>query len=147
MTIVIRPARPTDAGAVGAILSEFVDSTTWMPRLHTRAEDIAHAGAMIDRGWVTVAEGPNGIEGFAACHNGDVNALYVAVQARAKGVGSKLMQNLKNGNQTLDLHTFQINSGARKFYQHHGFIEVGHTDGDNEEGLPDVQLRWQREDR
>ena len=52
----LRPARSTDAGAVGAILSEFAATTEWMPKLHTGAEDIAHAGALIDRGWVTVAE-------------------------------------------------------------------------------------------
>ena len=56
MSLTLRPATPTDAGAVGAILSEFVDDTAWMPRIHTRAEDLAHAGDLITRGWVTVAE-------------------------------------------------------------------------------------------
>ena len=52
----LRPARTTDAGRVGAILSAFIDDTPWMPRIHTRAEDLSFAGMMIDRGWITVAE-------------------------------------------------------------------------------------------
>ena len=62
----LRKARSTDAGAVGAILSEFIDTTDWMPRIHTRAEDLAHAGALIARGWVTVAERDGNVLGFAA---------------------------------------------------------------------------------
>ena len=48
-----------DAGAVGRILSEFIDTSDWMPLLHSRAEDIGFAGTMIDRGWVRVFEGHN----------------------------------------------------------------------------------------
>ena len=46
----IRVAHPLDAGAVVRILSEFIDTTDWMPRLHSRAEDLGFAGTMIDRG-------------------------------------------------------------------------------------------------
>ena len=34
------------------------------------------------------------------------------------------------------------NEGARRFYGREGFVEVGGTPGDNEEGLPDVLLAW-----
>ena len=31
------------------------------------------------------------------------------------------------------------NTGARRFYERHGFVEAGRTDGrGNEEGVPDV---------
>ena len=53
--MLLRPANSMDAGAVGAILFEFIDTTAWMPRVHTRAEDLAHAARMIELGWVTVA--------------------------------------------------------------------------------------------
>jgi hypothetical protein len=37
------------------------------------------------------------------------------------------------------LWCFQANSGARRFYERHGFVAVEFTDGhDNEEGCPDV---------
>ena len=53
---VLRRAGPGDAGAVGMILSEFVDTTSWMPRIHSRAQDLAHASDMIALGWVTLAD-------------------------------------------------------------------------------------------
>lgn len=55
MTPALCPARPLDAGAVGAILHDFETGTPWMPKQHSGAEAIAFGAAMIDRGWVTVA--------------------------------------------------------------------------------------------
>ena len=42
----------------------------------------------------------------------------------------------------LTLWTFVANEGARRFYAREGFVEVGRTEGENEEGLPDVLLAW-----
>ena len=42
----------------------------------------------------------------------------------------------------LTLWAFVANEGALRFYAREGFVEVARTDGDNEEGLPDVMLRW-----
>ncbi len=142
----LRPAKTTDAGRVGAILSEFVDTTAWMPRIHTRAEDIAHAGSMIAHGWVTVAESDGHLAGFAACDGADLDALYVAAAWRGKGVGSALLGHLQQQSTSMGLWTFQANARAQAFYRHHGFHEVTRTDGQrNDEKLPDVRLEWQRE--
>lgn len=142
----LRHARSTDAGRVGQILSEFIDFTPWMPRIHTRAEDLAHAGVLIARGWVMVAEIHGRVAGFAACNNGDLNALYVANDWRGQGVGSALIQHLQGDHAEMRLWTFQANTGAQAFYQRHGFFEVTRTNGaDNDENLPDIQFEWQRE--
>lgn len=43
----------------------------------------------------------------------------------------------------LDLHVFQQNTGARRFYERHGFVLVEERDGSgNEEKLPDAHYRW-----
>ena len=144
--MILRAARSTDAGSVGAILSEFTDTTRWMPGLHSRAEDIAYAGAMIDRGWVTVAEDDAGIAGFSALDGAEVVSLYVASRARGHGVGTQLLGALKAQSDTLTLWTFQANTGAQRFYARHGFVEVERTDGRrNEEHLPDIRYDWKRE--
>ncbi len=144
MTPTLRPARTTDAGAVGAILSEFVDSTPWMPRIHTRAEDLSFAGRMIDKGWVTVAEAPQ-VLGFMARDDTEVNALYVAGSARGQGLGSQLIEAAKAASETLCLWTFQANTAAQQFYLRHGFREITRTDGaGNDEKLPDIRYRWER---
>ena len=64
----IRPAQPLDNGAVGRILSEFVEATDWIPHLHSRAEDISFAGSIIDRCWVRVFE-KDVVLGFIARDN------------------------------------------------------------------------------
>jgi GNAT superfamily N-acetyltransferase len=117
-----------------------------MPRIHTRAEDVAHAGELIARGWVTVAVDGGAVVGFAACDGGDLDALYVADAARGRGVGSVLLKYLQDHHPHLHLWTFQANRRAQAFYKRHGFAEVLRTDGaDNDEGLPDIRLAWQRE--
>jgi hypothetical protein len=40
------------------------------------------------------------------------------------------------------LWTFVANAGARRFYAREGFVEARRTEGENEEGLPDVLLTW-----
>ncbi len=143
--MVLRAARSTDAGAVGGILTEFAATTEWMPKLHSGAEDIAHAGAMIKRGWVTVAEANGEVIGFAACDGADLDALYVADAMRGQGVGTALLQHMMVQHDRLALWTFQTNQGAQRFYLRHGFTEVQRTDGaTTDEKLPDVRFEWQR---
>ncbi|MBM1310381.1 GNAT family N-acetyltransferase [Sulfitobacter mediterraneus] len=143
--MVLRAARSTDAGAVGGILTEFSATTEWMPKLHSGAEDIAHAGAMIKRGWVTVAEASGEVIGFAACDGADLDALYVAGVMRGQGVGTALLQHMMVQHDRLSLWTFQTNEGAQRFYLRHGFTEVQRTDGaTTDEKLPDVRFEWQR---
>lgn len=143
----LRLARSTDAGTVGAILSEFVDKTAWMPRIHTRAEDLAHAARMIDFGWVTVAEQDGDVLGFAARNSAEINALYVAQTARGRGIGAVLLSDAQANFERLDLWTFQANPGAQRFYLRQGFSELSRTDGaENDEKLPDIRLVWNRKD-
>lgn len=138
----LREARSTDAGAVGAILSAFVDGTHWMPRIHTRAEDISFAGMMIDRGWVTVAEA-EGVVGFLAREAADIHALYVAPGTRGQGCGAALLGDAQARRDDLSLWTFQANTRAQAFYCRHGFAEVERTNGArNEENLPDLRMIW-----
>ncbi len=141
----LRPARSTDAGKVGGILSEFIDTTTWMPRIHTRAEDIGFAGHMIEKGWVTVAEDAGQISGFVALDHEDIQSLYIAARARRSGIGSALIAALKEKAARLSLWTFQANTDAQAFYMRHGFETVEETDGaGNDEGLPDMRMEWKR---
>ena len=143
--MILRAAQPTDAGTVGEILGDFAASTPWMPKLHSGAEDVAHAGYMIDQGWVTVACDEVGIFGFIARDGAQVHALFTSTRAKGLGVGKVLLDHAKGQSEILRLYTFAANAGARRFYRREGFVEVGQGDGSgNEEGLPDVSLLWER---
>ena len=72
-----------------------------------------------------------------------VDQLYVDPDWTGRGLGTRLLEVAKAERPAgLDLWAFQSNTGARRFYERHGFIAVAMTDGDNEEGAPDVRYRW-----
>ena len=62
-------------------------------------------------------------------------------RARHRQPVHRLAKALRPGG--LELYTFQVNTGARRFYERHGFRVVDLDDGArNEEGQPDVRYRW-----
>jgi len=71
-----------------------------------------------------------------------LDQLYVDPCYTGRGLGSVLVELAKTQRSYLDLWTFQANHRARGFYERHGFEVVSETDGDNEEGAPDVRYRW-----
>ncbi|WP_417210765.1 GNAT family N-acetyltransferase [Antarctobacter sp.] len=142
--IALRPAHSGDAGQLGAMITEAVEARSWKPRLHSAAQDISHAGTLIDRGWVTVVEHASRLAGFIARNGVDIDALFVASWAQGQGLGTALLNDAKTRADALELWTFQQNSGAQRFYLRHGFHEIARTDGDNDEGLPDIRYHWRR---
>lgn len=144
--VLIDPARPADARRIGLILSGWVDETDWMPRIHSRDQDQAHAADLVSRGWVIVAKRCGEVVGFLARDDAEVHALYVAHNARGQGVGKALLERAKQGHDWLGLWTFQANERAQFFYRREGFHELRRTNGaDNDEGLPDIRFEWSRD--
>lgn len=91
-----------------------------------------------------VAASGNDVVGFISLGAGEVEQLYLRPAWTGRGLGSSLMALAKERQpQGLALWTFQVNSGARRFYERHGFRAVKTTDGTgNEEGQPDVRYAW-----
>lgn len=146
MTVVLRPARSTDAGVAGEILHGFAIENEWMPKLHSRAETIAFCGRMIDLEWMTVAETENGVIGFLALNGTEIHSLYLSPDARGRGAGRQLLEYAKSRQSELSLFAFQANHSARRFYERNGFVEVARSDGaDNDENLPDIKYVWNSE--
>lgn len=145
MTLVLRSARTTDAGRTGAILSGFIDETDWMPRIHSRAQDLAHVGDLIDRGWVRVVEYRGQIAGFLARDGQVIQSLYVDMACRGRALGGHLLAEAKAQSDVLTLWTFEANLAAQRFYLKHGFVEQSRSDGaGNDVGLPDIEYMWRR---
>jgi len=72
-----------------------------------------------------------------------LDQLYVDPARTSRGVGTRLLEHAKRERPDgLRLWTFASNGGAQRFYERHGFVEVDRTDGDNEEGAPDVLYVW-----
>jgi putative acetyltransferase len=143
--VTFREGSPDDAEACAAILNDWIDATDWMPRVHPH-EDVPRyfREDLFPAARVWVAQRGDRIEGFLAQRDGLIAALYLAPPARGQGVGRGLLDRAKAASNALELWTFVANSGAQRFYAREGFAEVRRTDGENEEGLPDILYRWQR---
>ncbi len=104
------------------------------------------------RGWVKdrlfadqevwVADGESGLVGFMVLGRPDwLEHLYIDRSATGSGLGSRFVELAKAElTGSIQLWTFQSNTGAQRFYARHGFVPVAWTEGDNEEGAPDVRL-------
>ena len=144
MTVTLRPGLDADAEPLAAILREWIDETPWFRSPHPPASDPLFTLRKIRDGVVTVAD-TGEPAGFLALEGGYISCLYVAARHRGAGVGRHLLDHAKTRRDRLALWTFQANARARAFYVREGFAEVTFTDGsENEEGLPDVELIWER---
>jgi GNAT superfamily N-acetyltransferase len=142
----LRPAIDADAPALGDILQDWIETTPWMPVLHSRAGTQSFLGRLIRETRVTVAVSSSAVPlGFLARDGSDIPALYLAADARGQGIGSALLEVAQAESSSLELWVFQANAGARRFYARHGFRELRRTDGSgNDEKLPDIRLEWSR---
>ena len=137
-------ARLDEAKALAVILSDWIDETTWMPKIHTPEEDERFLRHLITEKEVTVVRGPDGPQGFMARDGHEIHALYLCPAARKAGYGAALLNRAKTATDRIELWTFQANAGARAFYKREGFVEVEFTDGaGNDEKQPDVRLVWE----
>ena len=144
MSVTIRPATPADAPACAAILNAWIDATPWMPRVHPHEDVERHYREFVfQKRKVTVAVDAAPI-GYLAldAEEGFITSFFLKAEARGAGVGKRLLDNAKAGAEMLQLWTFVENEGARRFYKREGFAEADRSDGDNEEGLPDILYRW-----
>ena len=139
----IRAGQYQDAAICAKILNDWIDGLNWVPRIHTRDDVVCHYRDFVfakRQVWVT---GEPVIGYLALDQNvGEITALYVATPGQ--GIGKALVDFVKERQGELKLWTFIANTPARRFYRREGFHEVRRTDGDNEECLPDVNLRWVR---
>ena len=87
-----------------------------------------------------VAERNGALAGILVLDGEFVDQLYVDPELTGRGLGSALLAVARRERpQGLRLWTFQTNTGAQRFYERHGFVEVRRTDGrDNEERAPDI---------
>jgi len=93
---------------------------------------------------VWVAESNGSCVGVVVLDEAWLDHLYVLPSRTRQGIGSLLLataQALRPGG--FDLWVFATNTGAQRFYQRHGLVEVERTDGSgNEEQAPDIRYRY-----
>lgn len=159
-TLALRPARPDDAPAVADLLIGVRQAfMPYAPLAH--ADDDVRAwvrSVLLPAGGVSVLAGPGPapttagaaptaasavLAVMATSDDGTcrwIDQMAVAPAWVARGLGSRLLAHaLATLAPPVRLYTFQANTGARRFYERHGFVAIASSDGQhNEERCPDV---------
>jgi GNAT superfamily N-acetyltransferase len=141
-----RPVRSSEADAVAALWLRSRRASVPAIPAPVHGDDEVYdwfATVVIPERETWVIEHAGSIIAVLVLEPGWIDQLYVDPEFTGRGLGSHLMDVAKQANpRGLDLWTFETNTGARRLYERHGFVAVGATDGDNEEGAPDVRYHW-----
>ncbi len=145
-TVSIRRARPADADALAELYLR--SRRHALPTVPSPHEDddvrrwLAEVLLLHTETWLAELAGfPVGL----MARDGEwLEQLYLDPPWTGRGIGTLLLDQAKALSPAgLQLWTFQVNDGARRFYARHGFVEAELTDGEgNEEREPDVRLVW-----
>lgn len=92
--------------------------------------------------WMADADGT--VVGMMALSDDMIEQLYVAPAWIGRGLGRRFVDLARERRPDgLDLHCFQVNARARRFYEANGFTAISFGDGSgNEERQPDIRYAW-----
>ena len=143
--VLIRRSEAADAPQVAEVFLASFGGRYDFPLAHTPDEVrgwVAEDLLPTTETWVAVAG--DELVGFLSLREAFLEQLYLASSWTGRGVGSRLVELAKQRRPAgLELFTFQVNDGARRFYERHGFVAVWFGDGsENEERQPDVRYAW-----
>ena len=147
----LRPAREDEMDALAQLLRRARNGMTYVPPVPAEAVGLIAADLAERHDEIWLAEEDGRPLGFLAIRRSRQNGwevlekLYVEPEAQNRGVGAALLdkaKKLRPGG--FVLWVFQKNTGARRFYERHGFVLAKLTDGaDNMEREPDALYRWE----
>lgn len=141
-----RRATDADAAAIADVWLASVSATYAWPSVHTDDDVRAWIREVVVPNmetWVAV-DADRQLTGFMALNGDELDQLCLRPGETGRGLGSRFVQLAKARRPDgLNLYTFQVNLGARRFYERHGFVIVDLNDGArNEERQPDVHYSW-----
>jgi GNAT superfamily N-acetyltransferase len=142
----VRRARHGDSDAIADVFLTSFAATYRFPLAHSDEQVrrwIPEILIPTEEVWV-VTDPDVAVVAMMALSSEMLDQLYVAPAWTGRRIGSRLIELAKSRRPGgLDLYTFQVNAGARRFYERHGFVEVWRGDGsDNDEGQPDLRYAW-----
>lgn len=99
---------------------------------------------MILQAEVYVYESGNGtIQGFVGLSGDYIAGIFVCAEAQSNGIGSMLLNFVKNGKNRLSLDVYQKNIRAVKFYQREDFV-IQSENMDDSTGEREYFMVWER---
>jgi len=146
----IRRSEPEDLEEIAETFAlSFETLLSFLPDLHTREDRRRFMTEVVPLDHeIWVAEVDGRIVGLAALGETTLGHIYVHPDYLRRGIGSQLLEQTKELRPAgFTLWTFRANEPACRFYERHGLHAVAFGDGSgNEEGMPDVQYEWRRQE-
>jgi GNAT superfamily N-acetyltransferase len=146
MPVEIRRAKSNETAEVAALfIASQGEALPFLRALHTDEETVAFiTDDVFTKDDVWVAHDGARIVGMMALAGTHIDHLYLLPTHYRRGIGTKLIAMAKELHpENLTLYAFAVNTRARVFYEHHGFVAIEFGDGSgNEAGQPDVFYEW-----
>lgn len=97
--------------------------------------------AMIPHAEVYVSEDQNGINGFIGVVDDYIAGIFVDASARTAGIGSQLLDRVRQDRNSLRLSVYKKNTAAVSFYRKRGF-QIDKESVDPETAEPEYTMIW-----
>jgi GNAT superfamily N-acetyltransferase len=131
-----RLLRPATAGDIEAIARLWHTGWQevhrgWVPPALARERELGDLRRRVaeDLGRIHVAPSEDGVAGFVTVHDDEVEQLYVAAEARGRGVADRLLDHAEHaiaeGHDRAWLAVVAANQRARAFYARRGWADAG----------------------
>ncbi len=91
--------------------------------------------------WVYVDAG--NVLGFVSYYEGSIPAIFVDPASQSAGIGTQLLNHVKDQYTELTLTVYAENEKTHKFYHHHGFIDIGKCTCEHT-GKAQFEMSWTR---
>jgi ribosomal protein S18 acetylase RimI-like enzyme len=114
---------------------------------HSWEEQLAYLESIAQQYRVFLAfdEDTKKVVGFMAVGGTELDQLYIHVDYQGQGIGSHLLNMAKELSPgKLQLYTFEVNKGAKSFYEKHGF-NILSRGIESQSGMADIRYEWVKE--
>lgn len=113
---------------------DFIDANYWRSNFDSVRE-------AIPKSTVYVYEEQGTIQGFIGQTDDYIAGIFVAPEFQSNGIGKMLLDQAKQGHDTLSLQVYQKNACALGFYLHEGFV-VHREEFDQKTGEIELFMCW-----
>ncbi|OUQ15339.1 GNAT family N-acetyltransferase [Lachnoclostridium sp. An14] len=138
----IRAMENTDASQAADLwLAANTEAHSFIPVSYWR-EHYEAVKEMLLQAEVYVWEEKGRVLGFVGLNGYHIEGIFVAGDARSRGIGKGLLDFVKERKRPLSLNVYRKNPRAIRFYEREGFVTV--EEGlDEGTGEPDLFMKWE----
>lgn len=106
--------------------------------------NVQYVKSAMSQAEVYVYENQDEILGFSGLNGSYIEGIFVKRDAQSKGIGTALLDFLKDKKESLQLSVYSKNTKAVAFYKHNGFT-ITSTGLDEDTNEQDYLMTWQRQ--